>query len=187
MSETQTQTLFKYSQEKLSKKIDAEEDIKIKKKQYKETLNEIQSLYFPEDKITINPNTEKKLTKYKGIESIKCFINKDNKSLKYILIEYKEFVATYSCGGDNQFGDSIKGYSTGYDTKQIKIYNNKFYNCGQLEKHMPNPYNEYHKQKNQVLKQSQEMFEDVKQKIKNIFGIKTFAEKQSQRFKKRIL
>ena len=157
----------------------------MKQNQITKELDAIELAYFPADKTTINPNTENVLPKFKGIKSFTGQINKDHKSLKCIIIEYEEFYREFAHGGENINGDPISGYSTGYETKQLKIYNNKVYNHGSLERKYEFA-DTMNRNKYEAQKRMQDMFEKVKQQINDIFGIKTYAQKQADRFKKRI-
>ena len=77
MSKEKSQTLFKYSQEKLEKKINKEEDIKMKQKQFTAQLEIIEALFFPKDaKIYKDKHQIELIDKYKGIQSFKCSIYK---------------------------------------------------------------------------------------------------------------
>lgn len=183
---TDSDKLFKYSKETLEKKINKEKDIKMKKAQFTKELDAIELAYFPADKMTINPNTEKVLPKFKGIKSFTCQINKENKSLKCIIIEYEEFHSEFAHGGENINGDPISGYTTSYQTKQLKIYNNKVYNHGSLERKYEFA-DTMNRNKYNAIKEAQHLFETVKAQINDKFGIKTYAQKQAERLKKRIL
>ena len=97
------------------------------------------------------------------------------------------YTSNYCCGGENQYGDPIKGYSNSYDVKQLNIYNNKIFNDNDYMHIYEDIYNEYHKRNNEAYKQLRDIYDKVNQQIKDIFGIKTFAEKRAERYKKRIL
>ncbi len=137
---SQENTLFKYSKESLESKINEEEQIKMKRKQFKPVLELVKNLYFPDDKTTIQRKIHKKTGKvteeevplYEDLKSFKCIINKDTKTLKCIIIEYGKFYNNYFCGGEGLDGMPLKGYDSGYSKIEIRIYNNKIYNDNNL-------------------------------------------------------
>lgn len=182
----ESQSYFKYTKERIEKKINKEEEIKLRKKLFTSQLELIEKAYFPADKLTMNPETHKKLNKFYGIDSFKCEINKDSKTLKCIIVKYKEFFCSYFHGGENRDGDPISGYSTGYEIKELRIYNNKVYNNGYYV-HKYEFADAMNRDKYEAEKQMQDIYEKVKQHINDIFGIKTYAQKHAERFKKRIL